>query len=258
MSSIKVIKIGGNVIGNPEKLEKFLDDFATIPSPKVLIHGGGKEATELAKKLGVEVKMHQGRRITNKPMLDVAVMVYGGLINKQLCASLQKRGVNALGLSGADADCVRAVKRESKEIDWGYVGDVIPGGVDGSFIQNLLENGITPVFCALTHDGNGNLLNTNADTMATEIASSLSAGNIVDLVFCFEKKGVLLNSSDEDSVIEKITPEYFEKLKESEIVSEGMIPKIENAIKALEGGVSKVLIKSAENLLNTIQTTVEK
>lgn len=256
MECLKVIKIGGNVIDKPETLEKFLDNFCCIAGPKILVHGGGAVATELAKKLNIEVKIVEGRRITDGSMLKLVTMVYAGLINKQLVASLQKRGCDAIGLSGADGNTVPACKRKDEKIDWGFVGDVKSPDINTRLIDDFIRGNMIPVFCAITHDCNGSLLNTNADTMAREIAAAMSSMYNIELIYCFEKQGVLLNPDDDNSVIPLITKDSFSKMKESGQVSGGMIPKLDNAFKALENGVKKVVIKHADNLLEGKETDI--
>lgn len=257
MGRLNVIKIGGNVIDNEELLEHFLDNLAELPQPLVVVHGGGAIATGLSKKLGIEVKMVNGRRVTDSETIKVATMVYAGLVNKKLVAALQKRGVNAFGLCGADGDCIRSGKRNSEDIDWGFVGDVLPDGVNGSLLERLLEAGIVPVMCAITHDGNGNLLNTNADTIAKEVASALAGIYDVELTYCFEKQGVLADPSDDESYIPEITPDNYHELVESKVIAGGMIPKLDNAFLSLKHGVKRVLIKHAANITNTKQTVVK-
>jgi acetylglutamate kinase len=257
MKKLTIIKIGGNIVDKPESLEYFLNNFSKIDGPKILIHGGGNFATELSTKMGIEVKMHKGRRITDYETLKIVTMVYAGLINKQIVASLQKIGCNALGLSGADADCVPATKREANDIDWGFVGDVNPYEINVSFLNSLLGRGIVPVFSAITHDKNGNLLNTNADTMASSIAISFSKEYAVKLIYCFEKQGVLSNPNDNESIIPLITEKSYKRLLEEEKVVGGMIPKLDNAFTALNNGVEEVVIKHADNLLNNKETLLK-
>ena len=237
-----IIKIGGNVIDHLEKLEAFLKDFSEIQKPKILVHGGGKLATKLAEKLEIPQEFLEGRRITNQETRDVAVMVYAGLINKNIVATLQKNGLNSIGCSGADANLIPAHKRSVKTIDFGWVGDVETDKINVQFLEKVISEDICPVFCAITHDGNGNLLNTNADTIASSLAVALSAHFEVNLAYCFEKNGVLENVEDENSVIAKITPETYIQLKEKNIVNDGMIPKIDNAFAAIEKGVKSVFI----------------
>ena len=239
---VYIIKIGGNVIDHPEKLDAFLKDFASINKPKILVHGGGKLATKLAEKLEIPQEFFEGRRITNKESLDVAVMVYAGLINKNMVATLQSNGLNALGLTGADANVIPAHKRPLKSVDFGWVGDVETRNINAEFLTKVITEGICPVFCAITHDGKGNLLNTNADTIASSLAVALSDQFDTKLVYCFEKNGVLENVDDENSVISKIIPENYSALKEKGIINDGMIPKIDNAFSAIDKGVQSVFI----------------
>ena len=250
-------KSDGNKVDNKEKLENYLIKFSKIEGPKVLIHGGRAIASELSPKLGIEVKMHNGRRITDYETLKLVTMVYAGLINKEIVAYLQKIGCNAIGLSGADGDSVPATKRASNPIDWGYVGDVDPSEINISFLNSLLGRGITPVFCAITHDGNGSLLNTNADTMASSLAIALSKEFNTKLVYCFEKDGVLLDANDNNSVIPLINTISYKQLLEEKRVTDGMIPKLDNAFSALNKGVSEVIIKHADNLLVNKETILK-
>ncbi|WP_210486412.1 acetylglutamate kinase [Rufibacter aurantiacus] len=246
---INVIKIGGNVLDNPAQMEQFLTDFASIEGPKILVHGGGKIASELSKQLGIEPNMVNGRRITDTDTLRVVTMVYGGLLNKNLVAQLQARGCNSLGLTGADANVIPAHKRPVKDIDYGFVGDVeSPEQVNITFLASLAEQGLTPVFAALTHDGQGSLLNTNADTIASTLAVALSQKFEVNLVYCFEKKGVLLNVEDETSVIHHLQPDYYAELKEQGAIFAGMLPKLDNAFAALQAGVNAVIIGDAAEI----------
>ena len=257
MKSVKIVKIGGNIVDKPEALERFLTNFHQREGPKVLIHGGGAIASQLSKELGLEVKMHNGRRITDIETLKLVTMVYAGLINKQIVAALQQRGCKAVGLSGADGNSVPATKRAANPIDWGYVGDVDPEKINADFLNLLIEGGYVPVFCAITHDTKGSLLNTNADTMASSLARALSGKYSTSLVYCFEKDGVLADPDDDSSVIPLITREsYKDLLKKGKIVG-GMIPKLDNAFAALEAGVAKVLIKHADNLPNNKETLLQ-
>ena len=258
MEKVAVVKIGGNVVDNPAALAKFVRDFAAMPGPKALVHGGGKEATRLGERLGIPATMIDGRRVTSRETLDVVTMVYAGLINKRIVAMLQAEGCNALGLSGADANAIRASRRPAKPIDYGFVGDIAADGANGSLIVKLLEQGITPVFCAITHDGNGQLLNCNADTIASSVAIGISRIAPVDLIYCFEQPGVMMDINDPESLIESITPDEFEELKLKGIVNKGMLPKLQNSFKAIEAGVESVVIKSADNLLNTKGTRLGK
>jgi acetylglutamate kinase len=242
---IQVIKIGGGVLENEAQRDAFLRQFAAIEGPKILVHGGGRLATTMADRLGVETHMIDGRRVTDKETLDIVTMVYGGLVNKQVVAQLQTMGVNAIGMTGADGGWMKAVKRPIKNgIDYGYVGDVIE--VNGAHLRTLLDNGLTPVIAPITFSADGLLLNTNADTVASETAVSLAPD--VQLTFCFEKAGVLSNPDDESSLIARITPESYTQLKADGIVSGGMIPKIDNAFAAIEHGVQSVRITHASNL----------
>lgn len=248
-----VIKIGGNVIDNSANLHQFLKDFAALEGLKVLVHGGGKVATQISSSLGIEAKMVDGRRITDIETLRVVTMVYAGLINKNIVAQLQRYHSNAIGLTGADGNFIRAKKRPVKTIDYGYVGDLDQDSVQAENISKLLDAGFTPVFCALTHDGDGQMLNTNADTIASALAVALASIYETTLIYCFEKKGVLQDINDEDSLIREIDPERYENLKFEKIVSEGMLPKLDNAFTAIKSGVKEVIIGQADELhyLNT-------
>lgn len=240
---ITVVKVGGAVVEDEAQLERLLSDFSAIEGRKVLVHGGGRRATQVAAQLGIESKMVNGRRITDKDMLQVVTMVYGGLVNKNLVARLQANGVNALGLTGADMNVMRSHKREVKIVDYGYVGDV--DSADGKQLQTLIEAGVTPVMAPLTHDGKGNILNTNADTIAAETAKALAAYYDVTLIFSFEKKGVLSNPDDDDSVIPVITRPDFNRYVAEGVIAGGMIPKLENAFSAINDGVKEVIITLA-------------
>ena len=241
---ITIVKVGGAVVEDETQLAQLLKDFSAIEGKKVLVHGGGRKATKVAESLGIESKMVNGRRITDAEMLNVVTMVYGGLVNKNLVARLQANGVNALGLTGADMNVIRSHKRPIKDgVDFGFVGDV--DTADGKMLSKLIENGITPVMAPLTHDGQGNILNTNADTIASETAKALAPYYDVTLIFSFEKKGVLRNPDDDDSMIPVITHEEFEKYKADGTISGGMLPKIENALSAIDAGVSRVIITLA-------------
>lgn len=253
---INVVKIGGNVVDNREALEAFLSDFAAMPGKKILVHGGGKEATRLSEKMEIPVTMIDGRRVTSRETLDVVTMVYAGLINKRIVAMLQARGCDAMGLSGADGDAIRATRRPAKPVDYGYVGDISASGVNSRLIALLLEAGIAPVYCAVTHDGNGTLLNCNADTIASSVALGAAALEPTVLTYCFEQPGVMADIDRPDSLIARITPESFADLRERGIVSKGMIPKIENALRAVSAGVKAVTIKHASNLRADIGTTI--
>ena len=252
---IQVIKIGGGVLENEAQRNAFLRQFAVIEGPKVLVHGGGRLATTMAERLGVETQMIDGRRVTDKETLDIVTMVYGGLVNKQVVAQLQTMGVNAIGLTGVDGGWMKSVKRPIKHgIDYGYVGDVIE--VNGAHLRALLDNGLTPVIAPITYSAEGLLLNTNADTVASQTAISLAPD--VQLTFCFEKAGVLSNPDDESSLIARITPESYTQLKADGIISGGMIPKIDNAFAAIEHGVQSVRITHASHLQGgTIITDIQ-
>ncbi|MEM6299861.1 MAG: acetylglutamate kinase [Bacteroidota bacterium] len=241
---LHIVKIGGNVINDPEKLTVFLKDFAALPEQKILVHGGGKRASELNQKLGIPVQMVEGRRITSAKDLEVVVMVYAGLLNKQIVAKLTAEGCPALGLSGADGGSILAVKRKPKPIDFGFVGDVT--SVNTELIIHQLSGGLTPVFCALTHDQNGQLLNTNADTIAAQLTIALADYYEVALSYCFEKKGVLRDLKDENSVISSIDRMQYEQLKIENIIHEGMLPKLQNCFDALEKGVTQVRVGTVE------------
>jgi len=247
---ISVIKVGGAVVEDSAQLAILLDEFVKVEGPKVLVHGGGRTATQLATKLGIESKMVGGRRITDSDMLRIVTMVYGGLVNKNIVAQLQARGVNALGLTGADMNIVQAHRRPitPEGIDFGYVGDV--DDADGERIQQLLQNGITPVIAPLTHDGKGNMLNINADTMAQTAAVALSSvsDRDVSLTYCFELPGVLRDANNPDSLISKISESDFKNLVADGTISGGMIPKLENAFSALHAGVSSVRITNIQDL----------
>lgn len=243
MDKLTIIKVGGKIVEEPASLQRLLDDFAAIDGPKVLVHGGGRSATKIAAQLGIESQMVNGRRITDAPMLQVVTMVYGGLVNKNIVAGLQARNINAVGLTGADMNVILSDKRPVKDIDYGFVGDVKQ--VDGKRLAALLNDGIIPVMAPLTHDGNGNMLNTNADTIAAETAKGLAPYFDVTLIYCFEKKGVLRDENDDDSVIPEITPQQFKQLVEQGIIQGGMIPKLENAFQAINAGVKQVVITSA-------------
>lgn len=244
MEKLTLLKVGGAVVEDPQALDAFLDGFAAVPGLKVLVHGGGREATKVAAQLGVPTKMVDGRRITDADMLRVVTMVYGGLVNKGVVAQLQARGVNALGLTGADLGCMLAVKRPVKDIDYGYVGDM--ERVDTSILADLVARGVVPVMAPLSFDGKGTLLNTNADTIASSVAKALAERFEVSLVYCFEKAGVLRDPDDDSSVIPLITKESFESLVADGVVSGGMLPKLQNAFAALESGVSEVRITKAD------------
>ena len=248
MKQLTIIKIGGNVIDSSEKLHQFLLDFTALPGDKILVHGGGKIATELGTSLGVEAKMVEGRRITDIETLRIVTMVYAGLINKNMVAQLQAKGCNAIGLSGADGNVIKAVKRPVKTIDYGYVGDLDESSVSSATLDSLLKANFIPVLCAITHDGDSQLLNTNADTIASAVAVAMSAFYETRLVYCFEKKGVLRDVEDELSLVTEIKSNEFETLKQEGVVSGGMIPKLHNAFEAIRQGVKAVYIGKADEL----------
>lgn len=243
---LTIIKVGGKIVEEEDTLQRLLQDFAALPGFKLLVHGGGRSATRLAEQLGIESRMVDGRRITDADTLRVVTMVYGGLVNKNIVAGLQARGVNAVGLTGADLDVIRSVRRPVTTVDYGYVGDVTRVGQ--SVLAHLLSSGIVPVLAPLTHDGQGHLLNTNADTIAGETAKALAGQFDVTLVYCFEKPGVLLDPDDDRTVIPRLTPELFHTYRSSGAIQGGMIPKLENAFRAIESGVTQVIITSAAAL----------
>lgn len=239
---LTIVKIGGKVIDDKSSLDTFLSDFTRLAGPKILVHGGGKIASNIGKKMGIEPLYHEGRRITDRSTLDLVTMVYGGLLNKQIVAKLQALGTNAVGLTGADGNVMPATKRPVKEVDYGFAGDIEAESVNGQALQVMLDSGFVPVLCPLTHDSRGSLLNTNADTIARVVAGSLSQlFDGVQLVYCFEQPGVL-GDLETKSVINHIDREKYQRLKTSGVISEGMIPKMDNAFNALEAGVKVVRI----------------
>ena len=240
---LTIVKVGGAVVEDEARLSRLLADFSAIEGRKVLVHGGGRRATAVASSLGIESKMVGGRRITDSQMLEVVTMVYGGLVNKNIVARLQACGIDALGLTGADIDVIRSHKRPVKDVDYGFVGDV--ERVDGGKLSQLIEAGITPVMAPLTHDGQGNMLNTNADTIAAETAKALAGQYDVTLIFSFEKKGVLARPDDDDSLIPVITRADYMRYAADGTVSGGMLPKLENAFNAISAGVSRINITQA-------------
>jgi acetylglutamate kinase len=258
MKTLKIIKIGGNIINDELALHEFLDDFSKLESPKLLIHGGGKSATKFAKQMNIEVQMNDGRRITDAKTLDIITMLYAGKINKTIVAKLQANNCNAMGFSGADGNSIVSVKRPINEIDYGFVGDVKK--VNTTILKVLLENKITPVFCAITHDENGQLLNTNADTIASELAIAFANDFKTELYYCFEKSGVLKDINNEDSVIEKITTETYQTLLTAGIIADGMLPKLNNCFYAIENQVQKVCIGQPTMLFqkNIKYTTIQQ
>jgi acetylglutamate kinase len=250
MEQLTVIKIGGNIIDNEEKLQSFLHDFALLPGYKLLVHGGGKLATRMAEQMKLPQQMIDGRRITDAETLKLVTMVYAGYINKNIIALLQASGCNAIGLTGADGNLIKAHKRVHANTDYGFVGDV--DEINTDLLRNIILNGLVPVIAPITHNAKGQLLNTNADTIAQEMAKGLSSSFDVQLVYSFEKAGVLLDTEKEDSVIGKIDPASYKELKEKNLVFAGMIPKLDNAFSALDHGVKKVIIGKAEELKQLI------
>lgn len=264
MDKLFVIKIGGNVIDNTVALQQFLSLFASADVKKVLIHGGGKIATKIGDQLGIESKYINGRRITDEATIDVVTMVYGGLVNKKIVAQLQSMHCNAIGLTGADANIIPAIKRPvlispsgDRGIDYGFVGDVKTGDINTAVLTALLQQNITPVIAPLTHDGHGHVLNTNADTIASSLAVALSELYDVRLIYCFEKKGILTDVNDEDSVISLITKEKYGQLLDEKKIFDGILPKIDNAFAAIDNGVQEVLIGHADDLLQNLTATTK-
>lgn len=251
MNKLFIIKIGGNVLDDPSALNNFLKDFSAIREPKILIHGGGKIATKIGDQLGIESNYINGRRITDNETLDLVTMVYGGLVNKQIVATLQQLGCNALGVTGADGNLIKAVKRPVKDIDYGFVGDIKSEGVNTALLHFLLKQNTTPVFAPLTH-ADGKMLNTNADTIASVLAVALSKHFDIRLIFCFEKKGVLQNVNDANSVIQRLSKNLYEDHLSKGVFVDGILPKLENAFDAIESGVKEVLIGEASDLLENI------
>lgn len=256
MNKLTVIKVGGKIVEEPATLKQLLEDFSKLEGHKVLVHGGGRSATKIATQLGIESKMVDGRRITDKATLDVVTMVYGGLVNKHIVAGLQAFGVNALGLTGADMNIIRSEKRPVKDVDYGFVGDVKE--VNSEILASLIQQGVVPVLAPLTHDGEGNMLNTNADTIAASAAKALSKHFDVTLMYCFEKAGVLQNEHDDESIIPHINNAEFMDLVASGVIQGGMIPKLENAFDAIEAGVRSVVITKADALEAGKGTTITK
>ena len=254
---LSIIKIGGNIIDNPTELSQFLYDFSKIEGNKILVHGGGKSATKMAESIGLKPQMIDGRRITDTAMLDVVVMIYAGEINKNVVAQLQANNTNAMGFSGADGNLIQSSKRNHPTIDYGFVGDVQK--VNTTLLETLISNGIVPVFCAITHDKKGQLLNTNADTIASELAIALSEVFEVTLTYCFEKQGVLFDSEDDNSVIETINQELYSKLKSEKAIHSGMIPKLDNCFNSLIKGVRKIkighhrMLQDSESICTSIE-----
>lgn len=252
MKKLYIVKIGGNIIDDELSLSSFLKDFSSIKGNKVLVHGGGKLASKLGELLGIKQELIDGRRVTDKNTLEIVTMVYAGLINKKITAGLQSHHINAIGISGADLNIIKAKKRETGQVDYGWVGDIEDDGINSEMLELLLSNDIVPVCCAITHDGGGQLLNTNADTIAASLSIALAKKYKVNLVYCFEKKGILKNREEENSYINKIDPYSYNHLKNEGIINEGMIPKMDNALSALNSKVNKVWIGHAKNLISMI------
>ncbi|MDO7877414.1 acetylglutamate kinase [Hymenobacter sp. ASUV-10] len=253
---LHVFKIGGHVLDDETSLQQFAAAFARVAGPKILVHGGGKGASELLHNLGIAPQMVQGRRITDAATLDVVTMFYAGKTNKQLVALLQASSVPALGLSGADGNAIRASRRPVREVDYGFVGDLAAGSINTDLLRGLLNMNLVPVLCAITHDGAGQLLNTNADTIASAIAQAMAGSYAVTLHFCFEKDGVLADANDEQSVIRRITPDEYAQLKADGVVSAGMVPKLDNAFAALTAGVEAAVIENALKINEPIKTVL--
>lgn len=254
--ALRIIKIGGNVVDNHEALKSFLHDFAKLDGHKILVHGGGKEATRLSASMNIATTMVNGRRVTDSATLDIVTMVYAGLINKRIVSRLQAEGCDAIGLTGADANAICATRRNPIPVDFGFVGDISPDGVNTELISTLIEKEYTPVFCAINHDKNGQLLNCNADSVAAAIAKAMSKQYDVTLIYCFELPGVLSDINDKNSVIPRITPDMRDVMIEKGVIANGMIPKIDNALDAVAYGVNKVIITHADNLTNSDCGTV--
>lgn len=255
---INVVKIGGNVIDNPDALASFLKDFTALVGPKILVHGGGKEATRLAEALGVKTTMIVGRRVTDRETLDIVTMTYAGLINKRIVSALQALGCDAIGFTGADGNLMPASRRSPIPVDYGYVGDIDPYMVNTTLINSLLKEGFVPVMCAICHDEHGSLLNCNADSVAAAMAIACSQLSTTNLTYCFEKAGVMTDLDDENSVIPLVTEESFATLVEDGTVAKGMIPKLRNALDSASKGVAAVRICKAENLLTSTGTIIRK
>ena len=255
---MKVVKIGGNVIDNDAALDSFIRDFSALEGEKILVHGGGRLATRLCEQLGIQTTMIDGRRVTDSETIDVVTMVYAGLINKRIVARLQAAGCNAIGLSGADAGVVKATRRAPQPVDFGFVGDIATEGVNAAFLVGLTVQGVVPVICSIMHDGCGTLLNCNADSVASAVAVAAARKTETELLLCFEKRGVLSDVDNPDSVIEEICPENYRQLLADSVVSKGMIPKIDGAFAALERGVRRVIIKHSTELLADCGTKILK
>jgi len=255
-SEVTIYKIGGGIIDDATELREFLELLAQVPGPKILVHGGGKGASTMMRELGLTPQLINGRRVTDAATLDIVTMFYAGKTNKQVVADLQRLGINALGLSGADGNVIQGIKRPVRDIDYGFVGDLLPASINVELLQQLLAAGITPVLCPIIHDGQGQLLNTNADTIASAVAVALAGAYSVKLHYCFEKNGVLHDVADEQSVIPKINSATYAELKEQGIIADGMLPKLENAFVALNQGVSQVIIGHARNIGKSLHTVL--
>jgi len=253
---LTIYKIGGGIIDDAAELTKFLSLLAAASGPKMLVHGGGKGASTMMRELGLTPQLINGRRVTDAATLDIVTMFYAGKTNKQVVAELQKLGVNALGLSGADGNVIRGTRRPVKDIDYGFVGDLTPASVNKNLLHQLLAAGLTPVLCPIIHDGQGQLLNTNADTIASAVAVALAEFYAVTLHYCFEKNGVLRDVADDQSVIREINLESYAELKQQGIIADGMLPKLENAFAALHQGVSRVIIGHALHIQTSLQTVL--
>jgi acetylglutamate kinase len=252
---VTVVKVGGRIVEEDATLDKLLTDFSSLEGYKILVHGGGRSATKLAAALGIESRMVNGRRVTDEEMLRIVVMVYGGWVNKRIVAGLQSLGINAIGLTGADMDVICSERRAAGEVDYGFVGDV--RAVRGEVLERFMREGIVPVLAPLTHDGQGNMLNTNADTIAGETAKALSGAFEVTLMYCFEKRGVLKDEADEESVIPEINSASFKQYVQDGIIQGGMIPKLENAFEAIGKGVKEVIITHPEGIRTGTGTRVK-
>ena len=254
--TLNVIKIGGNIVDNPEVLDQFIDVFSKLEGANILVHGGGKIATKISASLGIEAQMIEGRRVTDPETLKVVTMVYAGLVNKNIVSKVQAKNVNAIGLSGADGNAIRSHKRVGSSVDYGLVGDVDEVNVD--FLTKVIEDGLTPIMAPITHDGNGQLLNTNADTIASELAVALSSKYEVQLTYCFELPGVMRDINDENSIVSEISSETYSELKRDGVIVDGMIPKMDNSFNAINKGVDSVRICHALNLNSKIGTVLKK
>ncbi|MEN9919672.1 MAG: acetylglutamate kinase [Bacteroidota bacterium] len=253
-NKLSIVKVGGKIVEEQDSLKKLLKDFSLIEGHKILVHGGGRSATKIGERLGIESKMVDGRRVTDAETLDVVTMVYGGLVNKSIVAGLQALATNALGMTGADLDIIRSEKRPIKDIDYGFVGDV--KHVNADILKLLVDQNIVPILAPLTHDGMGNILNTNADTIAAETAQAMAAHYDVTLIYCFEKKGVLMDEKDDDSVIPELNKATYREYVEQGIITGGMLPKLDNAFKSIDCGVQEVVITQASAIATNTGTRI--